>query len=278
MMRSRQSGMTLLELMIASSLGIILSYFIMNIMISSARTAAISEGIAQAQETGRLVMAWMNDSIINSGYNSNYLSNTSAGFYPVASLCSSNIIPPSNNAHCSFNSNTHTAGGDRLAVRRMTGGDTPSTRDLQTCGGETLSTTITNARNEVVDVYWVALNNTDADASNNYQLMCATYNGSGVIQGSVQAIANGIESMHFLVGIGSNAGETFRFVSPANVSNWSDVVAVRIALLVREFGDNTLTVDRRAYGLLDADPVIYNDGVARFVQNGTIWFPNTRKM
>ncbi|UZK02838.1 PilW family protein [Venatoribacter cucullus] len=277
---SRQSGMTLIELMLASVLSVIISYFIMNIMITSARTAATSEGLAQAQETGRLVMAWLDEQLSVAGYNSNYQSSESQS--PMAALCQAGApLPPANNAHCTFNADDHGSGGDRIAIRRSTGardGVTPSDRDIQTCAGEALPAAIVDNQEFVIDVYWVQPNNGNASTTDDYELRCATYEENGTRIADSQAIANGIESLHILVGITDADGNPQRFVSPANVPNWERVAGVRIAVLAREFGDSTFTPDKRAYGLLDADPIEFQDGAARHVQNGTVWFPNTKKL
>jgi len=266
MMNSRQSGLTLVELLISVSLGLIISLFITNIMISSARTATTSEGISQAQETGRLTMSWLDRYLSRAGYNSNYLSNESVTFSPLAEACTGASTPPSNNAHCSFNTDSNTAGGDRIAIRRKAGGLTPADMDLKTCTDENLPANITNNQEEVIDVFWV----------DDEQLRCVTYNQNGNKIGNAQSIANGVESMHFLVGIGDNDGNVQRFVSLSNVSNWNDVVAIRVAILTKEFGSNSLELDDRVYGLLDSTPITYKDTLSRYVQNGTIWFPNTK--
>lgn len=272
----QQSGMTLIELMLAGVLGIVASYFIMNIMVASAKTSKLSEGIAQAQETGRLVMSWIKDSIVDAGYSSNYLQDINIP--PILSLCNGNPAPPANNGNCTFDTDSNANGGDRLAIQRTAGGLTPSNRDIQTCTGEALAASIVNNQAKISDVYWIMPNTGDSDSSNDYQLWCVTYDENGVKQGTAQSIASGIESMQILIGETDNSGTNLHFVSPANVADWTKVIGVRIALLAREFGDNTLTSDTRSYGLLNSDPVTNTDQIARYVQNGTIWFPNTRKL
>ncbi|WP_430461669.1 PilW family protein [Thalassolituus sp. LLYu03] len=271
-----QKGLTLIELMMASTLGLIASYFIMNIMITSARTAHLSEGISQSQETGRLVMSWLKDSVINAGYESNYLNEESPE--PLMSVCTGATTPPADNANCIFDTDLNANAGDRLAIRRTAGGLNPSTRDIQTCGGEALAASIINGQEEVSDVFWVSLNTADTDTSNDYQFQCVTYDKDGNRLGTAQTIANGIESMQILVGIGDSEGNVTNFVSPSDVTDWKSVVGVRIALLAREFGNSTLEDERRIYGLLNSEPIEFKDRTARYVQNGTIWFPNSKKM
>lgn len=279
MNRLQQRGMSLIELMIAAALSLVISYFIMNIMITSSRTSATSEGINQAQETGRLVMAWLNDEISIAGYKSDYKSTV---IMPtVAERCSSNILPPNANAHCTFDTNSNDNGGDRLAIIRKTGGDNPSPKDLQTCNGETLPTSIKDSGEAVVDVYWVSPNTGNTDTSDDFQFRCVTYTENGAPIGTSQTIANGVISMQLLLGIddGNGTGQMRQFVSADRVNDWNAVSAVRIALLTREFTENnTLSRAPRSYGLLDSTAKTFDDTIARYVQNGTIWFPNSKKM
>lgn len=273
---SNQKGLTLIELMIASLLGIIISSFIMNIMVSSAKTSTLSEGISQAQESSRLIMSWINESIRHAGYNSNYLDDTNLP--PIAALCTGASVPPANNAHCTFQTDLNDNGGDRLAISRKAGGLTPTNRDIQTCTGEALPADIVNNMDVVIDVYWVSPNLTDSDITNDYQLWCASYRSNGLRIGTAQSIAMGIESMQILYGIGDSNGNVINFVNADDITNIQDVVAVRISVLTREFGNQTLTNDTRVFGLLDSNPIEHTDQVARFLQNGTVWFPNTKRM
>lgn len=262
----RMSGMTLVELMVSIGLGVVVSMFISGVMISSARNANTAEGITQAQETGRLVMAWLSDYLIKGGYESNYLAGTSANYFPVAELCASNTTPPVANGHCSFNRDNGV--GDRIAIRRKTGGLNPSSVDLTACTGENLPSAIVNGQNEVVDVFWVA------DDS----LKCITYNAAGTAITTTQSIANGVESLHFLVGVGSGNGTVERFVAPSATTDWRNVVALRVSVLTKEFGSGTLESDTRVYGLLNADPMSFTDTLARHIETGTVWFPNSKRL
>jgi len=274
--KRHQSGMTLIELMIAAALGVIISYFIMNIMVTSARSAGVAEGLAQAQETGRLVMAWMSEEVSIGGYNSNYLSGAN-DLNPVADLCTSGAIPPAIGAHCTFNANNNVTGGDRLAIQRTLGGLDSGPRDTRTCTGEAVDSALIDDQIEVIDVYWVRPNTADADVTNDNQLWCVTYDGNnGNVLGTAQSIANGVESMQILVGVGSDTGNVEHYETPSGTTDFSQVVALRIAILTRDFSGTTLDRDKRTYGLLDSDPVTYDDQVARYVQTGTIWFPNKK--
>jgi len=268
MINTRQAGLTLVELMISVSLGLIISLFITNIMISSARTATTSEGITQAQETGRLTMSWLDNYLSKAGYNSNYLSSESVSFFPLAKACTGSDAPPNNNAHCSFDSDVNTSGGDRIAIRRKAGGLNPADTDLKTCTDENLPASMINKQDEVIDVFWVS----------NEQLFCVSYNEDGTKIGSAQSIANGVESLQFLVGVGNSEGNVERFISLSKVNNWNEVVAIRVAILTTEFGSNSIDLDDRTYGLLDSTPISHRDTVSRYIQNGTIWFPNTKNI
>ena len=76
--------------------------------------------------------------------------------------------------------------------------------------------------------------------------------------------------------VGSDSGDVEHYETPSAATDFSQVVALRIAILTRDFSGTTLDPDKRTYGLLDSDPVTYEDQVARYVQTGTIWFPNKK--
>ena len=273
----RQSGMTIIELMIAAALGLVISYFVINIMVSSARNAGVSEGLAQAQETGRLVMAWMTEQTSVGGYDGNYLSGT-GGIEPVAELCAGGAMPPAAGADCTFNSDNNTNGGDRIAIRRTAGGLNSGTREQTTCTAQALPAAMVSSGAEIVDVYWVLPNTADADTTNDFQLWCVTYDAGGNPIGAAQSIANGVESIQLLLGIGDNDGSIEHYEEPSGSTNYGRVVSVRIAILARNFSGTTLDRAERTYGLLNSTPVTYDDQVARYVQTGTIWFPNRKNI
>lgn len=289
MMRlQQQRGITLIELMVAGVLGVIITYFIFNIMITSTRTATQADGLAQAQENGRFVTSWLHGEIRRAGYTPDF---TDPRIQPFANTCASGApIPPANNGHCSFNSNN--ADSDRIAIRRTyTTATTP--RDRQDCTGVDLSSTPPPSPpppsppppppsdgDVLVDVYWVEPD-TSADPDNfSDVLRCVTYlEITGIRVAPAQVIANGVQGFQVLYGesttpITNNRTNVTRYVNADEVTNWNNVYAARISVLTRSFLPTGLDQATRSYVLLDANPYTFDDRIARHIQGTTIYLPN----
>lgn len=274
---TKQRGMTLVELMIAGILGVLVTYFVMNIMITSGRTAIQSEGLAQAQENGRFILSWLHSETRRAGFVPGIVNER---IQPFADLCAvGSPVPPANGGDCTFESNNQVS--DRLAIRRTF---TNEIRERQDCTGTNLSGTRSEG-DVLTDVYWVERNFSQpglpTDDAYDDVLRCVTY-FNGVPQAPAQVIASGVEGMHILYGIRTQEDPDRR----TNVSryiplnqlpqpvDWDAVRAVRIAVLTRSFGENALPEAERSYILLDADPMTFTDQIARHIQSVTVFLPN----
>lgn len=275
-MNFKQQGLSIVELLIASALGIVVSLFIMNIMITSASTSTTSEGISQSQETARLVSAWLQEEVRRGGFQ--YEMDV---FAPIAAVCAGGVAPPAAGANCSFETDDNGTGGDRLAIQRKAYNDAGSpARDSQTCAGAAIPAAVIASANPIVtDVFWIEPNTGDSDPINDYSFRCVTYDNAGNVIDSAQTIANGVESLQVLYGLASDTDQMTRFVPLDDLSplDFERVTAVRIGLLARSFEDGAFDDAARAYLLLDSNPVQYNDSFSRFVQVSTVWFPNTEQ-
>ncbi|ASP38919.1 hypothetical protein CHH28_09595 [Bacterioplanes sanyensis] len=271
--RKASKGLSMVELMVALLLASIITIFVSNIMINSSRSASTSTGLAQAQEAGRLAMAWLGERVPNAGYR-----NTTFVFDVVDTSCSGA-------AHCHKDVKSNANGGDVLALRRLSSpGLNEAPQLMQTCAGTTLPNSAQNAPNGVIDVYWIEKGDV-SDLTTAFQLKCATYStagGSTTLVGSKESIASGIESMQVLYGIEASSqadsGTVERYVNGtylnSNPNMAARVVAVKIALLSRSFEDDTLNNSRRGYQLLDSEITYANDRVARYINTSTFWLPN----
>lgn len=276
LMLSQQKGLTLVELMIATALSLTVMIFVTNIMLTSSRTAAQSEGLAQAQENGRFILSWLQMNVRDAGMP--YPTDVSkTRIQPFANACAVPSLVPANNADCSVNDNGVT---DRLAVQRtfINDVDLKTANSDKDCSGASITGV---ADGEVItDIYWVELSNDEYGGT----LKCATYNKNHQIIGNTQEIANGIEGLQTLYGIAEDLDPRFlsttnRYVSLDELGNpvdWSRVSAVRIAILTRAFTERATEKKKRSYILLDADPMTFDDGVTRHIQTTTIFLPNER--
>lgn len=265
---NKQGGFSLIELMIASALGVVVSYFVMNIMITSTRSATTSDGLAEAQETGRFVLSFLHAEARRAGFNFSLEASSTS---PFADTCAINVTPGDPGADCTFNSDDDDS-GDRLAVRWTYNSDGTG-RNNQDCSGAAL--TVADGTN-LVDLYWVESDIENGDGYNDV-LKCATYNdATGINISSVQTIASGILAMHVLYGVfdeneSTGAVTTVRYVSADEIAAApGSVRSARISILTRSFSDSTLDQANRSYILLDSEPYQFNDRISRYIQTSTV--------
>lgn len=273
-----QKGMTLIELMIAGVLGMVITYFIMNIMISSSRSAMQSDGLAQAQENGRFILSWLHTESRRAGFIPGIVNER---IQPFADICiAGGPVPPADNADCTFESNDQIS--DRLAIRR-TYSDTTA-RDQLDCTGVNLNAVASNG-DVLTDVYWVERNFAQAglptDDAYDDVLRCVTYR-NGIRTSAAQVIASGVEGFQVLYGVRpaadpdrqTNVNRYAQLNQLPQPVDWDSVRAVRIAVLTRSFSEMTLDNAQRSYVLLDADPMTFTDRIARHIQSVTVYLPN----
>jgi len=260
----KQLGMSLVELIIAGALGVGLTTAIINIVVVSNRTSSQSDGISQAQETGRFVASFLGDALASAGY-----SGDSANTFidPHADLCA-------NPAQGSCTIDTQNGTGDRITVRRLI-----TEEDDRDCTGSSLNIAA-GVEDQVIDAFWVEVND-DGDS----ELRCLTYRArdNWTYDRAAQPIATGVAAIHALYGHSSarvpngNRNVT-RYLAPADIPldpdtgdrEWQFVFSVKIAILVQSFDESSIQDKERAYILLDADPYRMTDRFSREVFTTTV--------
>ncbi|WP_419813000.1 PilW family protein [Bacterioplanoides sp.] len=278
-----QNGLSLIELMIALSLGVVISLFLINIMASSNRAAINSEGSSEATENGRFIAGWLTERFRIGGYSSE---GTNLEI-PYADTCAAaNILPPAPNANCSFDDdNSTTTGGDKVVTLRTIDTSASDATYSSACDGTDLSGLPDGT--VVADIFWVEQNiNSINDDDFDDVLYCSTYNHTTGIQlSAAQVIANGIEGMQalYLEDNRPNGNETaptiagLEYRNASNVVNWERVSGLKFSILTRSFNDSTQNVLQRSYILLDAAPYTYSDRVVRNIQQTAVFPTNIDK-
>lgn len=262
---SKLKGFTLIELLISMALGLAISLLVVQLLISSNRTASLGDGILEAQETGRFAMSLISTAIQKAGFATN--GTQSEAFAGGSVICSSTT-----ENHCINNNNT--GAGDRIAIIRAS-----TTDDNLTCSGQNLESSGTaNPPNapytigtRIIDVYQVANNN----------LVCQSYalKDTNTIEAiaTQQPLVENVEALHVLYGVESTplpSGKpnvTLYFPSHKEdagnkqwlITNWQQVRSVKFSILTRSSDENALEAKPRTYVLLDAEPYRKTDGRAR---------------
>ncbi|MEH6344911.1 MAG: PilW family protein [Bermanella sp.] len=257
---SKQRGFTLIELMISSLIGLILMGGIMNLFITTNRSATLSDAIAQNQETGRFAMEYLTKFIRRAGYKENSQIEmppifTSFAGSPLITCgageeeeaCSVNDLDPLEDEDIIL--------GDRLGISYEVTNDT-----TRSCTGQVLPII---ADFYYVDVFWV-IGNENSDSFQD--LVCRTYDtqAGAWLGNAAVSIINHVERFEFQVGLASDAQQqnTARYVNlttaEATASYSLLVRSIRIAILTTSQDNNNpnkvqSTKQARTYSLLDAE-------------------------
>ncbi len=262
----KQKGVTLIELMIGISIGLVITYFVMSIMMTANRSSIQSEGQSQAQEAGRFTASWLTTEIRRAGYTPDVQEPRTQ---PFANLCGGGgAMPPAAGGACTFET---TGVSDRIAVRRWYTALSGVARDAQDCTGVNLAL---GENTPLVDVYWVELN-TGGGVGDEFDdvLRCVTYDETtGNPVAPSQILVAGMEGLQALYG--ERIGNIVRYVAADQVTNWNLVFAVKIAVLTKSFTDQSQRAAVRSYVLLDGNPYTFNDSNARQIQTTTVFLAN----
>jgi len=216
--KTRQQGLSLIELMVALTIGLILMLGVGQIFLSNKASYNIQNGLGQLQENARFALNIMSQDIGMAGYDP-----VEDGTTVDAFNAANTLENQSANADLGFTVAAGTA-SDTVEINYTSATD---------CNGNASGGTATNR-------YY--LNNTD--------LMCLG-NGSA----TAEVIAEGIENMQILYGEDTdNTGIANHYVSASNVTDWTTIKTVRIALLASTI-EAVGALDDNTYSLLNTPPL-----------------------
>ena len=261
-------GYTLLELMIAMSLGLILVGGAIQILISNKQTFSMTDAMGSTEEGGRFSMHFLTEDIRMAGYSSYAQIDTSTPFYlykaggtPAELFCTN-----ASDEWC-----TKDGGGtisDQIAVVK-------EADDLinEDCNGNPMVSDSARG-NKLINVYWVAPDTNNDELSS---LFCRGYDASaGAWLGTAALpMVGGVESLQVLYGETNSQGQV-RYVSFDRVNKMSQVISVKIGVLVVEAGDGSLSKKSRSYSIFDARPYTYDDKKNRTLYSTTVYLSNTK--
>jgi len=209
----RQSGFTLVELLIAVLIGLFLLGGLMTLVQDNRRTFSSQNMLSQLQDSERLAMTMMTDVIQTGGYFPDPTTNTAISALPVAG-----VIAAGQGFYGAYNA---APPGDTITVRyATTTGDT-----IINCAGGT------NTSGAITPLVY-----TNTFSVLNGQLLC-TLNGTvyplvGTVSASVVPNTIIVNNLSILYGINSAGSGTNvdTYVTAAGVTNWNAVISVKISL------------------------------------------------
>lgn len=259
----KQSGLSLIELMIAMALGLILTFGVVQIFLGSKQTYTVVTAQSQTQENARVVKHFLGRGLRHAGY---WDDSTTPIALPNASGFDDNQIVMATN-----NDSTEAAvldGTDTITVRFNGSVD----GQLRSCIG------VTPTEDQIiVDRYYIA----PAGANQLVpSLVCDSevqnMSGGVVSNPAPQPLIIGIENLQIEFGIGT-ADRITRYVSSDGVTNWLNVRSVRYALLATSNQNTGGQENTNTYALIDGETVTASgDNRLRQVQRDTVFLRNFR--
>lgn len=248
MKRSNQNGLTLVELMVALTIGSLVLLFLVEIFAQASHNARVQRNVAWLQQDGRVAIEAISREVRLAGF-------VPAG-YSVDSLtaCSAPTncgatVPASNCAV--FGANDIDIGGgikaDTIATSYIADGS------MADCNGGPPPSTIDNANEltRVVSCIDIKDSAADKDTVPNLRLGCRnlglnsdfTPNGKESNPGMSSAL-NNIERLEIVYGVSMEAlpdVQNLQFLPANAVTDWTRVISVRISLLVRSRDSNLVS-------------------------------------
>ena len=225
----RQSGFTLVELMVAVTIGLLLTVVIANLFLGSRRSYATTEDVSRMQENMRFAYQLLSRTIHLAGYRSS------------PNAIQSTVFAAPNVALAGTEGSGTAA--DTITVRYQGGGDSSGTADgsIIDCSGQEIAPGV------MATSSFSIANGADGQPA----LFCNGANES----------VPGVQNMQILYGE-DTSGDLIadRYVNVAAVANPENVVSVRLALLFQTPGAQAgTTVDTKTYDLLGTVVGPFND-------------------
>ena len=278
----RQRGVTLTELMIALVLALLVALAATSMVVTSRTTYRTQDEATRLAESARFGLELMNRMVRLAGY-TNFGNDTGIpGFYAVDPLWISDSyalngpdIVGANNSKPGGGASVN--GSDSLTIRYF-GANKPGDIDFGTildCAGFAVPEPVgaaaggLAATNRAYRAYNVLFVDSDTDGEPALKCQRQTYDNAGVasgLPGQTQTLIRGVESFQVLYGEALyapladpdsvppiNIAYRTGLTGPNPVSNWNNVVSVRVALLLRSATGARPDPDSTTYNLFGAN-------------------------
>ncbi len=216
-----QKGLTLVEILVALTLGLFVTATVLQIFLSSKRVYLTQEQNSGIQENGNFALEWLNKYIRITGYrNDPTIQNTySFGNNDInacgqaITLKEGQVIIGKDNVIDSVKGNYNSG----CIIFRYRGNVDGSITD---CFG----TPVNNNAETVINVFFLAFDQNINDWALRCKSTTLSANGSTV---RTATFVNNVQDMQILYGT-----STGTYLTAANVTDWTNVVSVKIALLL----------------------------------------------
>jgi len=265
-----QTGLSLIELLVAIVVGLFITIGITSVYVGNKRSNMTSSELSILQDNGRVVLQTLTDVIQHTAYTSTSVAPVNDMFIRSAvptSMCSDGADSVVNTALFKPMEN-NTSYGDTIGIAHM--GDDQLNTD---CAANVLPVTCRLGSDAAAAAsriynYFLVQKNTEGVPV----LMCA-----GSRSATLQAIAEGVENLQFTYGEDMNSdGVADRYINSDEVTNWFAVVSVNVSVLVRSLSPVAVSRVAQSYKLSDDTTISTNDRYLRAVFTTTVRLRNVR--
>jgi type IV pilus assembly protein PilW len=267
----KQCGLSVVELLVAVVIGMLLLTGVLQVFLASKQTYSSNEAASRLQENGRFALEFIAQSARHAGYVEP--ANTTASkpapiAAPSAAACNTPQVCSSDGA-----GNASDAIGFIFQPRLLEGN---VRRDC-------LGSVVGDANNtDLIINQFVLIPAVNAAAHSALGCRSWNINDNNWVTGATPApLIDGIDALQIQYGLSANSSDlnsVSQYVSADRVTalnKWNDVVAIRIAVLANSVERTSPPTPARSYVLLDAAPIVIDDGRARQVFTTTIKLRNT---
>ena len=216
-----QQGLTLIEVMLSITLGLLFLVAAMSFLVSAQQSYRSQDTATRIQENARFAMDMMRGYVRMAGYSDDV---TITPAYIYRDGCGTTINGQSSATNCS--ADTTTVQGDRLALSQLS-------PDAEDCLGNALG-----ADTHVANVFWVETAAAPSGSGTISSLYCRGWDvDNSSWHSAAQPLVDGIDQMQVQYGVYNAATDSVdRYLNAAGVealtSGWANVQSVRISLLV----------------------------------------------
>ncbi len=258
--KPQQTGFSLIEMMIATVLGLMLTIGTASIYFSSQKSSIARSQYTAIEDNGRSALEVLTQIIEHTGYSSTRSTPLDERFISTAVTAANcgagkkNVLDPS---LFSVVSNGAAGASDSIGVIYI--GDANLNRD---CSGEQLPVACQTGgvgameSSKIYNYFSVGVNGTGTPVLN-----CAGSNSTATVE-----IAEGVENLQVLYGVDNNSDNRVdQYVNADDVTSWNNVISVQLAVLVRSLRHLKAKAEAKTYNLLDNVAIKTNDKYQRAV-------------
>jgi type IV pilus assembly protein PilW len=227
--RTAQRGFTLIELMVAITLGIFLVGGLLMMVQSTRNAFGNQQLLAQLQDNERLVMTFMAAVVETTGYFPNPVLNTNTAMFPAPFPIQhggQQFLTP---GQAIFGTRLAAAPGDTVTVRYAAGPNIPAPGDnVFNCKG---TKNTTGATDVFINTFWV-----NAANPNNPVLTCTVSSANGSFAKADIPLVNGVQSLSIQYGIKrspadtGSCADTYLFANQMLAADWLAVCSINVSM------------------------------------------------